>query len=93
MSIKVTGPIIQHLGFQGEHYHLKVVFPLQVVNEEDPNYHEVEQEQYTVGLRAVILKFRAEDLPAHGVHCEIVHFDAGRAIRDHFGVDDEQEVP
>ena len=82
---KVTGPVVQHLGFQGDHYHLKVVFPVDRIEDTDPNYHDVEQAKTPVGMRAIILKFRAEDLPMHTVHGEILHCDIGDYLRQTYG--------
>ena len=88
MSFKVVGPVVQHLGFQGDAFQLKVVFPIYELDDVDPNYPDVEQAHRPAGMRAIVLDFRAEDLPAHSNEASILHFNVGRAVREHFGVED-----
>ena len=85
-SYKVTGPVIQHLGFQGDQYLLKVVFPIHAIQDGSIEPHDVEHATEPAGMRAIIFKFRTEDLPMHSSHADaIMHFDVGRAIKEHFG--------
>jgi hypothetical protein len=85
MSFKVTGPVVQHLGYEGDTFRLKVVFPVYEIKDENLNRHDVEQERQEAGMRAIILRFRAEDLPMHATHGEILQCNIGRDIREQFG--------
>jgi len=84
-TLRVEPPILQPLGFQGEEYFLKIVFPINELEEEDVNDMHVPTIKGPVGKRAVILKFKIEDLPMHSLTGAILHFDVGQAIRDRFG--------
>lgn len=84
MAYIVDPPIIQNLGMQGEYLHVKVTFPVCLVNVHPiPNLHE--QERQIAGTRSVVLKMRAEDLPQVSPCDEAPHFNVGQELRQRFG--------
>jgi hypothetical protein len=84
MSYRVEAPILQPLGFQGEEYFLKIVFPVNELEEEDIDDLHMPAIKRPAGKRAIILKFKTEDLPMHADRSAILHFDLGQAIRDRY---------
>jgi hypothetical protein len=67
MSEIIVEPVLQSLGMQGEHFFIKVKFPI------------VSEKAEVIGFRGLVLKMKAEDLPAHTEEAETVRFDVGKA--------------
>jgi hypothetical protein len=83
-TLRIDPPVIQSLGMQGEHYRLKVSFPVHyITKEEDSGL--CEQELVDAGSRSIILEMRAEDLPQVAPGNETLVCDVGRHLRDKFG--------
>lgn len=83
MAYLVDSPIIQNLGMQGEHLHVKVTFPVYGVDT-DPLPALAEQLKKVAAVRTVILKMRAEDLPLLCQSDPALHFDVGKVVRERF---------
>lgn len=81
-SFNLGYPVVQHLGFEMDYFKLRVSFPIQEVIE--PGVGESQDSVKEVGARAVILKFRADDLPTHQAGCHTLTMDIGQAIRRQF---------
>jgi hypothetical protein len=82
MTQHIDEPVIQALGFDGERFCLKVVFPILRLEEEARIDDEVlVAVKETLGRYGAILKFRAEDLPRYEKGGELIVIDVGQLFQ------------
>lgn len=81
----IGDPIVQPLGYQGDHFCFKLVFPTsRVVYAQDPSasWGDTGPGLQPHGYYGAVFKVRAEDLPQYLTGAELLHIDIGRLLRE-----------
>lgn len=69
---QVSGPFVQPLGLDGEHFKLKVTYEYKNTDDNGCS---------TTWRRGIILRFRAEDLPSHSSEGELLVKNLGPLLK------------
>lgn len=89
MAKIVQEPMITPLGYQGEHYHLRVVWPIEEIDQPPKS------ESRLVAYSGLVLMMRPDHLPKHSPESHTVFFDVSKAWKDYrrANMPDTRECP
>lgn len=83
MTMRIGEPTIQNLGFYGEHYRLRVAWPLDRLKEDEESTNpDAPPAVEALGYRGLVLMMDPNDLPQYARGMPLMHFDVSQAWKD-----------